>query len=163
MTGIYLLLGSNIGNRYKNLEKACESLVANGLTIKKESKIYETAAWGIEDQEAFLNQVVEIETGRSPQRLLFICQTIEKEMGRVKYEKWGSRLIDIDILYFGDLEFENEDLKIPHPEIQNRRFTLVPMADIAPELVHPTLKKSQNELLELSEDGLEVQPFEYEY
>lgn len=159
MTGIYLLLGSNIDNRLKNLERACELLIANGLAIRNESKVYETAAWGIEDQDSFLNQVIEVETAKSPQRLLFISQMIEKEMGRVKYEKWGSRLIDIDILYFGDVEFAKEDLIIPHPEIQNRRFTLVPMAEIAPELEHPVSAKNQIELLEECKDELEVNEY----
>lgn len=161
MTGIYLLLGTNIGNRNKNLERAREMLVSNMITIRKESNIYETAAWGKEDQESFLNQVIEVETGKSPQRMLFIANMIEKEMGRERFEKWGSRLIDIDILYFNDITFETEDLKIPHPEIQNRRFTLTPMAEIAPDFIHPVLGKTQTELLEVCEDQLEVSIFEY--
>lgn len=163
MTGIYLLLGTNLGNRYKNLEKAREQLVANSITIRKESQIYETAAWGKEDQESFLNQVVEVETGKSPQRLLFIANMIEKEMGRERFEKWGSRLIDIDILYFGDIEFKNENLIIPHPQIQNRRFTLEPLVELNGEFVHPVLKKTQAELLESCEDQLEVTVFENQY
>ncbi|HEY9116256.1 MAG TPA: 2-amino-4-hydroxy-6-hydroxymethyldihydropteridine diphosphokinase [Roseivirga sp.] len=159
MSGIYLLLGSNIGKRFKNLERARELIVSNSITIRKESKIYETAAWGNEDQEAFLNQVIEVETGKSPQRLLKITQQIENEMGRVRYEKWGKRLIDIDILYFGDLVFAEDDLSLPHPGISDRRFTLVPLVEIAPDLVHPELKKTQTELLELCPDSLEVAEF----
>ena len=159
MTGIYLLLGTNIGNRNKNLERARELLVANGITIKKESHIYETAAWGKEDQEPFLNQVIEVETGKSPQRVLFIANMIEKEMGRERFEKWGSRLIDIDILYFSDIEFETEGLLIPHPEIQNRRFTLAPMAEIAPEFVHPKLAKTQKQLLAECLDPLAIEVY----
>lgn len=155
-----MLLGTNIGNRNKNLERAREMLVSNMITIRKESNIYETAAWGKEDQESFLNQVIEVETGKSPQRMLFIANMIEKEMGRERFEKWGSRLIDIDILYFNDITFETEDLKIPHPEIQNRRFTLAPMAEIAPDFIHPVLGKTQTELLEVCEDQLEVSVFE---
>lgn len=161
MTGIYLLLGTNIGNRNKNLERAREMLVSNGITIRRESNIYETAAWGKEDQEPFLNQVIEVETGKSPQRMLFIANMIEKEMGRERFEKWGSRLIDIDILYFNDIVFQEENLKIPHPEIQNRRFTLVPMVEIAPEFIHPSLKKSQSQLLEECADSLEVTLYEH--
>lgn len=160
MTGIYLLLGTNIGNRFKHLERAREMLVSNGITIKRESNIYETAAWGKEDQQAFLNQVVEVETGKSPQRMLFICNMIEKEMGRVRYEKWGERLIDIDILYFGDLVFQEDNLVLPHPEIQNRRFTLVPLVELIPNFLHPTLQKRQSELLEECPDRLEVNPYE---
>lgn len=162
MTGIYLLLGTNIGNRNKNLERAREMLVSNMITIRKESNIFETAAWGKEDQESFLNQVIEVETGKSPQRMLFIANMIEKEMGRERFEKWGSRLIDIDILYFNDITFETEDLKIPHPEIQNRRFTLAPMAEIAPDFIHPSLQKSQTQLLEECADPLEVALYEHQ-
>lgn len=155
-------MGTNIGNRNKNLERAREMLVSNMITIRKESNIYETAAWGKEDQESFLNQVIEVETGKSPQRMLFIANMIEKEMGRERFEKWGSRLIDIDILYFNDITFETEDLKIPHPEIQNRRFTLAPMAEIAPDFVHPSLQKSQTQLLEECTDSLEVALYEHQ-
>lgn len=160
MSGIYLLLGSNIGRRLKNLDRAKELIVSNGITIKKESQIYETAAWGNEDQEAFLNQVIEIETKKSPQRLLQITQLIENEMGRVRYEKWGKRLIDIDILYFNDLIFQENDLSLPHPGIADRRFTLVPLVEIASEMVHPVLKKTQAELLSVCEDQLEVSVFD---
>jgi len=162
MTGIYLLLGTNIGNRSKNLERARELLVSNGITIRRESNIYETAAWGKEDQEPFLNQVVEVETGKSPQRMLFIANMIEKEMGRERFEKWGSRLIDIDILYFGDIVFEDENLFIPHAEIQNRRFTLAPLAEIAPQFLHPKLKKTQSQLLAECPDPLAVEVYESE-
>ena len=162
MTGIYLLLGTNIGNRAKNLERARELLVANGITIRRESSIYETAAWGKEDQEAFLNQVVEIETGKSPQRVLFIANMIEKEMGRERFEKWGSRLIDIDILYFGDIVFEEDNLLIPHPEIQNRRFTLAPLVEIAAQFLHPKLEKTQEQLLAECPDALAVELYEPE-
>ncbi|NVK82834.1 MAG: 2-amino-4-hydroxy-6-hydroxymethyldihydropteridine diphosphokinase [Cytophagia bacterium] len=161
MTGIYLLLGTNIGNRNKNLERAREMLVSNSITIRRESNIYETAAWGKEDQEPFLNQVIEVETGKSPQRMLFIANMIEKEMGRERFEKWGSRLIDIDILYFNDIVFQEESLKIPHPEIQNRRFTLTPMVEIAPDFIHPSLQKSQSQLLEDCADSLEVTLYEH--
>ncbi|KYG75323.1 MULTISPECIES: 2-amino-4-hydroxy-6-hydroxymethyldihydropteridine diphosphokinase [Roseivirga] len=160
MSGIYLLLGSNIGRRLKNLDRAKELIVSNGITIKKESQIYETAAWGNEDQEAFLNQVIEIETKKSPQRLLQITQLIENEMGRVRYEKWGKRLIDIDILYFNDLIFQENDLSLPHPGIADRRFTLVPLVEIASEMVHPVLEKTQAELLSVCEDQLEVSVFD---
>lgn len=154
-------MGTNIGNRNKNLERAREMLVSNGITIRRESNIYETAAWGKEDQEPFLNQVIEVETGKSPQRMLFIANMIEKEMGRERFEKWGSRLIDIDILYFNDIVFQEENLKIPHPEVQNRRFTLVPMVEVAPDFIHPSLQKSQSQLLEDCADSLEVTLYEH--
>ncbi len=137
-------------------------IVSHGITIKKESEIYETAAWGKEDQEAFLNQVIEVETGKSPQRVLFIVNMIEKEMGRERFEKWGSRLIDIDILYFGDIVFEEDNLLIPHPEIQNRRFTLAPLVEIAPQFLHPKLEKTQAQLLAECPDALAVEVYEHQ-
>ncbi len=160
MTSIYLLLGTNLGNKIKNLEKVRELLVSNRVTIRRESSIYETAAWGIEDQPTFLNQVVEIETAKTPDKLLDLTQEIEKKIGRVRKEKWGERLIDIDILYYGDSIIDQEDLQVPHPEIQNRRFTLVPMVDIAQDFVHPQLLVSQEALLKACEDTLEVNPYE---
>ncbi|MBO3698669.1 2-amino-4-hydroxy-6-hydroxymethyldihydropteridine diphosphokinase [Roseivirga sp. E12] len=156
MTGIYLLLGTNLGNKVKNLEKAIELMVANKIAIRRESSIYETAAWGIEDQPSFLNQVIEIETSKTPEKLLELLQGIEQKMGRVREIKWGERLIDIDILYYGDTILDHNDLKIPHPEIQNRRFTLAPLAEIAPSLVHPTLKENHTDLLQACPDSLEV-------
>jgi len=160
MTSIYLLLGTNLGNKIKNLEKVRELLVSNRVTIKRESSIYETAAWGIEDQPTFLNQVLEIETAKTPDKLLALTKEIEMKMGRVRMEKWGERLIDIDILYYGDSIVNQDDLQIPHPEIQNRRFTLVPLVEIAPNFVHPQLLVSQVALLKACEDKLEVNPHE---
>ena len=141
------------------MERAREMIVSHGITIKKESEIYETAAWGNEDQEDFLNQVIEVETSKSPQRLLKISQLIENEMGRVRYEKWGKRLIDIDLLYFNDLVFQEADLTLPHPGIADRRFTLIPLVEIAPDFVHPELQKTQHELLNDCPDTLEVKAF----
>ncbi|WP_422354778.1 2-amino-4-hydroxy-6-hydroxymethyldihydropteridine diphosphokinase [Roseivirga pacifica] len=163
MTSIYLLLGTNLGNKSANLQRAKELLTSHAIIIKKESKIYETAAWGNEDQPSFLNQVVEVDSNKSPQRILTLVNQIEEEMGRVRFEKWGERLIDIDILYFGSHEIQNEDLVIPHPEIQNRRFTLAPLAEMAPSFIHPILKKTQQELLDNCVDLLEVTVWEPVY
>lgn len=156
MTQIYLLLGTNLGDRPANLSRVKEILVANRVGIVNESSIYETAAWGIEDQPGFLNQVLQIETNKTPTKLLELTQDIEEDMGRVRKVKWGERLIDIDILYYGDTIVNQPDLVIPHPEIQNRRFTLVPLAEFSPELMHPVLKMSQQVLLENCPDHLEV-------
>ena len=163
MTSIYLLLGTNLGNKSANLQRAKELLTSHAIIIKKESKIYETAAWGNEDQPSFLNQVVEVDSNKSPQRILTLINQIEEEMGRVRFEKWGERLIDIDILYFSSHEIQNEDLVIPHPEIQNRRFTLAPLAEMSPDFIHPILKKTQQELLEVCVDPLEVTAWEPVY
>ncbi len=160
MTGIYLLLGTNLGNKAANLQRAKELLTSHIIVVKKESKIYETAAWGIEEQPSFLNQVIEVDTGKSPERVLSICQLIEEQMGRVRHEKWGERLIDIDILYFGEHPYDKKDLSIPHPGIPERRFTLMPLAEIAPDLMHPILNKTQKELLKECKDELEVNAWE---
>ena len=160
MGDIYLLLGTNLGNREGNLQVAKEQLTAHQLTIKKESAIYETAAWGIEDQPAFLNQVVIVDSNKSPERILIIISIIEGYMGRVRNEKWAQRLIDIDILYYGNTVMDKPKLKVPHPEIQNRRFTLIPLVEISPDFKHPVLDKSQTQLLEECQDSLNARVFE---
>lgn len=161
MTNIYLLLGTNLGNKLKNLERVAELLIANRIAIRRESSIYETAAWGIENQPSFLNQVLVIETSKSPEKLLELINKIEVEMGRVRTEKWGERLIDVDLLYYGAQIIETEKLTVPHPEIQNRRFTLLPLAEITPDGIHPVLKKSQLTLLNECQDALGVEKFEF--
>lgn len=158
MQDIYLLLGTNLGNRTRNLQIAKEKLITHQLTIKKESKIYETEAWGFEDQPIFLNQALIIESKKSPQRILQIAKIIEAEMGRVTSQKWAQRLIDIDVLYYGDLILEEAGLILPHPEIQNRKFTLEPLVEIAPESVHPVLQKTHLKLLNLCKDPLKASP-----
>ncbi len=159
MKGKYLLLGSNLGDREELLNTAREQIEKWIGTIVKTSLIYETEAWGIEDQPEFLNQALEIETELKPIEVLDKIGIIEKEMGRRRYQKWGTRIIDIDILYFDDEVIETEELIIPHPENPNRKFVLVPMVEIAPDLVHPTLSLSQEELLDRCKDPLEVKLF----
>lgn len=159
MEGIYLLLGTNLGDRMANLQRAKELMMTKMITVMRESSVYETAAWGIEDQPSFLNQVVQIDFNRPPARLLELLLEIEQQMGRIREEKWGSRLIDIDILYFKGQIVDSKELKIPHPEIQNRRFTLLPLVELAPDLQHPILKNTQEELLGQTPDQLEVKIF----
>jgi 2-amino-4-hydroxy-6-hydroxymethyldihydropteridine diphosphokinase len=157
MKGVYLLLGSNLGNREDMLRRAftlIEKLIGE---IIKASSVYETKAWGIEDQPDFLNQAIEVETKLSPTEILECIQKIEKEMGRKRYQKWGSRIIDIDILYFGQEKLETRELIVPHPENQNRKFVLGPMAEIAPDFEHPILHLSQSELLKRCKDPLPVE------
>ena len=156
----YLLIGTNMGQRDANLQLATELLEKQVGKLTKSSNIYETAAWGKESQPAFLNQVLVLETNLKPAELLEKILQIEQEMGRQRLEKWGSRIIDIDILYFNEKIINQKNLQIPHPYLQDRRFTMVPLAEIAPDFTHPVLKKTNKQLLEICEDRLEVNPFE---
>lgn len=158
--GIYLLSGSNLGDRVANMARALEFIEQKAGSITAQSQLYETAAWGIEEQPSFLNQVMEIASPLSPQELLKVLLSIETEMGRERRQKWGERLIDLDILYYDDMVLDEPKLQIPHPHLQERRFTLVPLCELAPLLVHPVLGKSQQELLEACPDQLEVRVFE---
>lgn len=158
--GIYLLSGSNLGDRVANMARALEFIEQKAGRLVAQSQLYETAAWGIEAQPSFLNQVMEIASTLSPRELLNTLLSIEMEMGRERRQKWGERLIDLDILYYGDLVLNEQALSIPHPHLQERRFTLVPLCELAPLLVHPVLGKTQQELLDECPDELEVRVFE---
>jgi len=160
MKGIYLLLGSNLGDRKEIVFRALSMIEADIGPVIRRSSVYQTDAWGVVDQPDFLNMAVEIESEMRSAQVLEKIQDIERSLGRIKYGKWGSRLIDIDILYFGDEVIKTEQLTIPHPHIQERRFTLVPMCELAPDLKHPRLKKTQCELLESCRDRLEVKRLE---
>jgi 2-amino-4-hydroxy-6-hydroxymethyldihydropteridine diphosphokinase len=158
MNSTYLLIGGNLGNRIENLAMA-RSLIENELgKIIKASSIYETAAWGITEQPDFLNQVLLIKTKFSPEKMMQLILSIENKMGRVRTQKNASRIIDIDILFFNDEIISNENLTIPHPEIQNRKFALIPLNEIASDLVHPVFKQSIKNLLSTSKDKLQVKP-----
>lgn len=130
MTGIYLGLGTNLGDRYLNLENAIILINQQVGNVLKQSTIHETKAWGKTNQPDFLNMVIKIDTTLAPQILLKKCLSIENEIGRVRAEKWGPRLIDIDILYYNDLIIDDENLKIPHPFINERDFVLKPLKEI---------------------------------
>ncbi|WMN11537.1 2-amino-4-hydroxy-6-hydroxymethyldihydropteridine diphosphokinase [Marivirga salinae] len=159
MEGIFLLLGSNLGDRAKVLQLAIKALEYKGIKLVKKSAVYETAAWGITDQQAFLNQVIQVDTSLAPMDLLKVILEIELELGRVRKIKWGERLIDIDILYYHDIIYKEDDLEIPHQGIPKRRFTLVPLVEICPEFIHPKMQLSQKKLLDNCEDNLEVSLF----
>lgn len=159
MQSIYLLLGTNLGDRERNLAQAKNLAAKAGIEVLRESAIYQTAAWGIEDQPGFLNQVIEVATSLEPLLLLERLLNIEQEMGRVRERKWGQRLIDLDILYYHNQVMETDDLQVPHPGIPDRRFTLVPLVELAAEELHPTLNESQSQLLEICPDQLEVKKF----
>ena len=149
---VYLLLGSNLGDRMINLKKAAENLMAKGFQIKQKSLIYQTEAWGIKDQPNFLNRVIRGDWSGDPRTLLLACQDVEKVLGRIRNVKWGERNIDIDILYYGSEVINESDLQIPHPGIVDRKFTLVPLVEIAPDFLHPQLKKTQSSLLLACDD-----------
>jgi 2-amino-4-hydroxy-6-hydroxymethyldihydropteridine diphosphokinase len=154
--GIYLLLGTNLGNRKENLEKAFQSIAQQIGPAEAVSSLYETEAWGETEQPVFLNQVIKVNTNLSPEELLHHIHTIEQKMGRLRHQKWAERIIDIDILYYHDRIIHTPNLKIPHPGIPHRRFTLVPLCEIAAEAVHPELHKTQQELLNECADPLKV-------
>lgn len=145
-----------MGNRRETLSTAYKYIDQQCGKVIKASSIYETAAWGKNDQPSFLNQALEIQTSLAPPELLKKILYIEKQIGRVREEKYGPRIIDIDILLFNDEIHNYPLLKIPHPELQNRRFVLVPLTEIAPTIVHPVLKKTIAELLAICPDKLEV-------
>jgi 2-amino-4-hydroxy-6-hydroxymethyldihydropteridine diphosphokinase len=159
MNKVYLLIGGNVGSRLQNLSHARDLLSAWG-TVIQQSAVYETEAWGKTDQEAFFNQAIVLETPLQAKSLIINILQIEEEMGRRRLEKYGPRIIDIDILFFNDQVIREPHLTIPHPEIQNRRFALVPMLEIAPEFVHPVFNKTIGRLLDECPDKLAVQKIE---
>lgn len=151
-----LLLGSNKGLKEKQLSDAAVQLEEKAGKIVKHSSVYKTAAWGNTNQPDFLNMAVEIETVKNAHELLASILDIEKRMGRKRNGKWQARIIDIDILFFNNEIIETDKLVIPHPFIQERRFTLVPLNEIAENYVHPVYRKTIGELLKYCHDKLEV-------
>jgi 2-amino-4-hydroxy-6-hydroxymethyldihydropteridine diphosphokinase len=159
MTTAFLLLGSNEGTRMQFLQDARDKIDDTAGQVISISSIYETAPWGNTEQGPFLNQVIEISTNLEPLLLLGKLQDIETNMGRIRKEKWGPRRLDIDILFYGTRLLKTPLLTIPHPGIPERRFTLVPLAEIAEGFVHPVLKKNMKELLAECKDTLGVERF----
>ncbi len=150
---VYVALGTNLGNREANLREAEKRLSAQ-VTVTGRSRIYETEPWGVLAQPRFLNQVLEGETTLEPRALLRFVKTIEREMGRTPSVRYGPRLIDLDILLYDDQAVRFPELTIPHANLHERRFVLVPLADLAPDLVHPVFGSTIKELLSsLPDDG----------
>jgi 2-amino-4-hydroxy-6-hydroxymethyldihydropteridine diphosphokinase len=156
MKEVYLLLGSNEGNRFDNLVKAVRQIELRVGKPTRQSSVYETEAWGLKEQASFLNQALAIQTSLSAPDLLVILKAIEKETGRTDTVRWGPREIDIDILFYGKEIVDLPDLKIPHPFLHERRFTLAPLKEIAPSFIHPCFDKTVSELLEYCADINEV-------
>lgn len=154
MPRAYLSIGSNLGDRINYINKAIEKLKQNNIKIIKSSNIIETEPYGYKEQGKFLNMAVEIDSDLEPFELMKLISKIESELGRIRTKRWGPRVIDIDIIFYNSLIINEPDLKIPHPDMQNRFFVLKPLQEIAPDFVHPVLKKTITELLEnLNSEG----------
>jgi 2-amino-4-hydroxy-6-hydroxymethyldihydropteridine diphosphokinase len=149
----YIGIGSNLGIPKENCTNAIEKISSTkDIKIISKSSFYRTEPIGGVQQGWFVNSAIEIKTDLSPENLLSVLLNLELAMGRIRKEKWGPRLIDLDLLFYGNLVLENKSLTLPHPEIQNRKFVLVPMSEIAENLIHPTLKKTIKTLLQESSD-----------
>jgi len=146
MNKIYIGIGSNLGQRQDNCEKAINLMNERGITVTRRSSMIETEPWGITNQPDFINMAVEAETSLGPEELLAVLKKIETETGRTPIERWGPRVVDLDILFYNDHVIRSEGLEIPHPGIRDREFVLKPLMEIAPDKVHPVLKKSVKDL-----------------
>lgn len=154
---VYLLLGTNLGDRSANLHDAVRRVEQTAGEVVAASSRYETAAWGVPDQPSFYNQVIRICTDLGHEPLLHALQATERRMGKVKLGRWRERLIDLDLLYYGYRLVQTPFLTLPHPELHRRRFTLVPLCEIAPQWIHPKLGKTQAQLLAECDDSLAVE------
>lgn len=156
MEEAYLLLGSNLGDSRKYIQDALNSISEQVGQLKGSSSLYQTASWGKEDQPDFINQVVVVETKLIPQQLLENILVIETKLGRERVDKWGSRTIDIDLLFYGNRVIQEDNLVVPHPFLHQRRFTLMPLVELNPQFIHPVFNQTIKELYEKLEDNLSV-------
>lgn len=152
----FLLIGGNQGDRARHLAEARAAIEEDCGPLRRASAVYETEAWGLEDQPPFLNQALEVETHLPPHELLAALLSIETRLGRVRDQRYGPRLIDIDILLYGESVIDTPALRVPHPELPRRRFALVPLHEIAPGLLHPELQQTIGQLLTACPDPLTV-------
>lgn len=148
MARVFIGIGSNIGDRKANCLSAVDKMAKLGISVRQVSPLYETEPWGLKDQPGFINAVTEADTDHCPRKLLTTLKQIEAEMGRREALKWGPRVIDLDILLYGDKVVQEEGLRIPHPLLHLRDFVLTPLCDIAPGVVHPELCKTVSVLKE---------------
>ncbi|UCG28939.1 MAG: 2-amino-4-hydroxy-6-hydroxymethyldihydropteridine diphosphokinase [Bacteroidales bacterium] len=157
MTGVYLLLGSNLGNRSENLDKAAFFIQSKIGRIKKNSSVYVTKPWGFEHPNYFLNQAMEIETDLEPKNLMSEILKIEEQIGRdQRSATYSARQIDIDIIFYGDMIINERFVTIPHPYMQKRKFVLIPLCELNPGMKHPVLNKSIRNLLDECRDTGDV-------
>ena len=163
MAYVYLLLGRNVGDRFGHIQNARTLIAEKAGEILKASQLYETAAWGITDQENFLNQALLLQTNLQPTELLTVLQEIEKLTGRVNTHRWGPRIIDIDILFWEEQTVNEPHLTIPHPQVQYRRFALAPLLDLAPDYMHPVLHLTVKQMLAQCPDKLPVRAINEAY
>ena len=159
METVYISIGSNLGNREKSCRLAIEG-ISEFAKVSAVSSMYETEPVGYEEQPIFINCAIEIETDLSPHKLLDKLHSIENRLGRVREIKWGPRIIDLDIIFYGNEVVNDPDLTIPHPEAHKRRFVLEPLDEIAPTLEHPVLRQSIRELLASLRDHHKVEKLE---
>jgi 2-amino-4-hydroxy-6-hydroxymethyldihydropteridine diphosphokinase len=153
-----ILLGSNLGNRARNLETAIEKLAETSGRIIRKSSVYESPPWGMESDRDFYNQCISIYTSLAPGDLLSEIHAIEKEMGRQRVEgrQYMDRTIDIDILFYGNREIDLEELVIPHPRVRERKFALIPLLEIYPDFIYPSTGEKLQDILDSCEDSLSV-------
>ena len=162
MIRVFLLLGSNLGDRSAYLKEAIAHISKDIAPVLNISSVYETQSWGKTDAPDYLNQVIELETSLSARTVLEKILKIETILGRKREEKWGSRTLDIDILFYGQDIINEPDLQVPHPELHKRRFTLEPLAEIAASMIHPIINKNILQIKNELKDSLIVKIYNFE-
>ncbi len=160
MEKLILIIGGNLGDRLALIQKATVKLCEKFGFFTESSSIFETEAWGGQSSGNYLNQVLIFQTDQKPKEILELIWEIENECGRERVEKWGNRTMDIDILYLGKRVIDEKDLKIPHPHISERKFVLIPLAEIISEFVHPVFGKTQAQMLQSCTDKSKVEKYQ---